>query len=82
MVMEINVIKRDGSTQPFDMEKIVKVVQAAGLRPIDAEDLAKNVSDWVEKQGKDSIKSTEIRDKVFKEFVEFMQECFNIKKTT
>lgn len=65
--MEITVIKRDGSEEPFDMEKIARVAQAAGLRPIDAEEVSKNVADWIEERGSAKIKSTEIRDKVFQE---------------
>jgi len=65
--MEITVIKRDGSEENYDMEKIARVAQAAGLRPIDAEEVSKNVTDWIEERGASKIKSTEIRDKVFQE---------------
>lgn len=61
------VIKRNGEQEPFDPEKIAAVVQAAGLRPIDAAELADKVETWVKKQNKNSLSSLEIRDKVFKE---------------
>ncbi len=64
---EIMVIKRNGNLEPFDQEKIVRVVTAAGLRPIDAAGLAEKVAHWVEKQKNSGVTSIQIRDKVFKE---------------
>lgn len=65
--MAILIIKRNGSEEPYEQEKITKVVQAAGLRPIDAEELAQKVTDWLEKRNKGKVTSIEVRDKVFKE---------------
>lgn len=61
------IIKRDGSTEPYEEEKIVRVVQAAGLRPIDAEELAKKITSWIETENKASVSSIDIRDRVFME---------------
>lgn len=65
--MKVTIIKRDGKPEDFDIEKIARVAQASGLRPVDAEELSKTVADWVESLGKKSITSIEIRDKVFEE---------------
>lgn len=65
--MEIMVKKRNGSLEPFDPEKIIRVTTAAGLRPIDASELAGKVSKWLEEQKKTEVTSIQIRNKVFKE---------------
>jgi len=61
------VIKRNGERELFDADKITRVVSAAGLRPVDASELSDRVASWAQKQGKPSITSLAIRDKVFKE---------------
>ena len=63
----IKVIKRDGSTEYFSSDKIVKVVKAAGLEEEQAKALAENVNKWVIDLKKESISSLEIRDKVLEE---------------
>lgn len=67
--MEIMVQKRNGNLEPFDPEKIVRVTTAAGLRPIDASELAQRVTRWIELHAKtnSTVTSIQIRDKVFKE---------------
>ena len=60
--MQTKVIKRDKSEEPFDQEKIIRVVKAAGLTNTQAKELADYVSNWA--RGKDKITSLEIRDKV------------------
>ncbi|RJR28913.1 hypothetical protein C4564_03740 [Candidatus Microgenomates bacterium] len=65
--MGVLIIKRDDTTEPYEEEKIVRVVQAAGLRPIDAEELAKKITSWIETENKASVSSIDIRDRVFLE---------------
>lgn len=67
MQKEVMVVKRGGSKEPFDPEKISRVVAAAGLRPVEASELAEGVARWVELQDKSEITSIEIRDRVFRE---------------
>lgn len=67
MDKEVTIIKRNGAKELFDPEKITRVVQAAGLRPVDAAELTDKVVAWIEKQSKRQFTSIEIRDKVFKE---------------
>ena len=67
MEKEIKVIKRNGQVEPFEQEKIARVAQAAGLRPIDADEVAKKIAEWVDSTGLSEISSIKIRDKVFEE---------------
>lgn len=64
---DVNIIKRNGAKEPFEAEKIAKVVQAAGLRPVDAAELAERIEKWVNARGKTELTSIEIRDRVFLE---------------
>lgn len=61
------IVKRNGAKEPFDAEKISQVVQAAGLRPVDAAELADRIDRWAKNQTKNELSSIEIRDRVFKE---------------
>lgn len=61
---EIQVIKRDGSVEDFEVEKIIRVVKAAGLSSADAEELGSHMEKWAIEQNKEEISSLEIRDKV------------------
>jgi transcriptional regulator NrdR family protein len=69
--MKIEVIKKDGSVQPFDQVKIAKVVEAAGLTPRQAETVAARVAqwanDWIKIKGQPQITTLEIRWKVIDE---------------
>lgn len=67
MPEELVIIKRNGAKEPFDAEKIARVVQSAGLRPIDAAELADRIDRWAKNQPKNELSSIEIRDRVFKE---------------
>lgn len=73
MNTDIKIIKRDGRSEIFDPDKIIKVVTASGLRPVDAEELAKKISEWVRGLNRVSITSIEIRDQVFKELAKMDQ---------
>lgn len=62
--MDIQVVKRDGSLESFDPDKIIRVVAASGLDPEPAAILASNVTDWIKSLHQDKISSLQIRDKV------------------
>lgn len=62
--MEKTVVKRDGAHEPFDEQKIVRVVRAAGVHEGQAVDLAKSASAWLAKQPGELITSLAIRDVV------------------
>jgi transcriptional regulator NrdR family protein len=60
----ITVIKRDGSKQEYHPDKIIQVLEAAGLEVAQSIQVAQGVTDWIEKQNKSEVTSLEIRDKV------------------
>lgn len=66
-MMRVQVLKRDGSLEPFAAKKIVRVVKAAGLEPPQAVALGKRLDDWVGSLGKKQLSSLEIRDQVLAE---------------
>lgn len=61
---EIQVIKRDGSVEDFEIDKIIRVIKAAGLTDHDAEELGAHIEKWTKEQKKEELTSLEIRDKV------------------
>lgn len=63
-MMELKVIKRDGSTEDFSTDKIRKVVIAAGLTPHQADVLIANLGKWAKMSQKVSVTSLEVRDQV------------------
>lgn len=65
--MDIQVIKRNGSKEAFDAEKIDRVVVASGLSPDKATILVKNIADWVTNLKSGEISSLLLRDKVIEE---------------
>ncbi|OGD86846.1 hypothetical protein A2164_01420 [Candidatus Curtissbacteria bacterium RBG_13_35_7] len=65
--MEIRVIKKGGTSEEFDPDKIARVVTAAGLAPKDGFMIAIEVANWVKKQNKKSIGSYEVRKKIVEE---------------
>lgn len=62
--MSIQVIKRDGSKEDFNSDKISKVCIAAGLEEDQAKILSESVSDWAISTGSEEITSKQIRDQV------------------
>ena len=67
MEKKIKVLKRDGSTEDFDSQKIVRVVIVAGLKPDQAQELLIKINQWVSDLEKETVSSLEIRDKVLQE---------------
>lgn len=65
--MKIQVVKRDGTLENFDQDKIVRVVMAAGLTDAQAQELAAKVSEWVTKLEQEKITSLKLKDKVGEE---------------
>ncbi|MFH2021965.1 MAG: ATP cone domain-containing protein [Patescibacteria group bacterium] len=60
----IKVLKRDGSLENFNQEKIHLVTKAAGLTEEQAKNLTKKAVDWVFSTGKSTVSSLDIRLKV------------------
>ena len=63
-LMQIHVIKRDGSTARFDKNKITRVVKATGLGNIDSKAVALSIEKALLKKGVKKITSIKIRDMV------------------
>lgn len=61
-----SVIKRNGSVEKYDPDKIKRVVMAAGLAEEKAAELVKNVNSWAKRQKKVKVTSLEIKDQVLK----------------
>lgn len=56
------VIKKDGSREAFDIEKIRKVTVTAGLDDAKVNDLCARITKWVDEKG--SVTTPEIREQV------------------
>ncbi|MBL7158860.1 hypothetical protein ISS85_00070 [Candidatus Microgenomates bacterium] len=67
MEKKIKVLKRDGSTENFNPEKIVRVATAAGLKSDQAQALSVKVNQWINDLDQEIVSSLKIRDKVLKE---------------
>ena len=67
MLQAVKVLKRDGSIEEFNHEKIARVVQAAGLETSQAKLLADKIADFVSGNGQGPIPSSQIKDKVVEE---------------
>lgn len=76
--MEIKVVKRDGSEETFQPQKIEKVVKAAGLIEEEAKALAAKITSWVKNLGKPKVTSLEIRDQVISELKVANEYAFNM----
>jgi len=61
------VVKRDGTVEDFDGNKISRVCEALGLSPSQVDVLIKNVSLRVAKLPGDRVSSNQIRDFVINE---------------
>jgi transcriptional regulator NrdR family protein len=63
----MKIIKRDKSIEDFDINKIFRVVQAAGLSEPQAKQLISDINKWIKDNFAVNIPSTMVRDKVFDE---------------
>lgn len=64
--MKIQVVKRDGSLENFERDKIERVTAAAGLSQEQAKELADEIEKWVETSGKNQLTTLQIREQVLK----------------
>ena len=65
--MKIAVVKRDGTLEDFQKEKIEKCLKAAGLTDDQTKSLADKTAKWVKSLGKKQITTFQIRDRVVSE---------------
>ena len=59
----LTVIKRDGTKDTYNPEKIKSVLTAAGLESPDTDNLISNINNWISNQNRE-ITTLEIRDQV------------------
>ena len=62
--MHIIVEKRNGSKEPFDMDKIARVMKAAGLTDEQITMITDQMNQWVKNLQEKNISSLKIRDKI------------------
>lgn len=74
----MKVMKRDNTYEDFNPENIIRVVKAAGLNDNDSKIVADHVNVWIQKLGKESITSLEIRDKVQEELNKINENVANL----
>ena len=71
--MEIQVVKKDGSHQPYNQNKIERVTLAAGLKPEEGKILAQKVTAQIKMLQSDKIESATIRNLVSQELSKINQ---------
>lgn len=76
--MALKVVKRDGSLEDFDQNKIARVVTAAGLDPEAAYKLAEAVAVWAKSLGQNQITTATLRDKVVEELQKVNKYAANL----
>ena len=65
--MKFQVIKKDGTLEDFEKDKIESVTIAAGLSRELAKKLASDIEKWAETSGKNQITTLQIRNQVLLE---------------
>lgn len=78
MAENVKVLKRDGSIEEFDPQKIARVTQAAGLEVDQAKDLSKKVDQWIKGLKQNLVSSLKIRNKVLAELKKVNQHAANL----
>jgi transcriptional regulator NrdR family protein len=78
LAMDLQIIKRDGRVEDFDTEKIKKVVKAAGLSDVEADELSERISKWAHTLNREEVSSLEVRDKVIEELQELDEFAANL----
>jgi len=78
--MKVQIVKRDGTPEKYDPQKIERVVEAAGLNPEEAKILSGKVTNWLVTNKKEKITSLEIRDQVIKELEAVDEYAANLFK--
>jgi len=71
--MAIQVVKKDGKTEPFQRQKIVNACAAVGAPA----DVAASIADEVEKSARDQIPTSEIRTMVLDRLGKIKQDWVN-----
>jgi transcriptional regulator NrdR family protein len=63
--MDIKIVKRDGSIEPFNIDKIIASIARSGVPLGKSEEIAKAVQEWIPSQTVEGkITSNQIRDQI------------------
>jgi len=65
--MNVKVIKRDGTEDKYDPEKVERVVKASGLDEENSKKLSSLITNWIKDQKFTHLTSLQIRDRVVME---------------
>ena len=69
--MEISIVKRDGSQEKFNVDKLITSIAQSGVPLEQSESIATKIQDWISTKASDGkITSNEIRDKIISELSE------------
>ena len=75
--MKFQVVKKDGTLEDFEKDKIERVTLAAGLSQEQAKKLAGDIETWTQNSGKNKITTLQIRDRVVSELGKINQFATN-----
>ena len=75
--MKFQVVKKDGTLEDFEKDKIERVTLAAGLSQAQAKKLAGDIETWAESLGKNQIPTLQIRNQVLSELNNLNQFAAN-----
>jgi len=66
--MDIKIVKRDGSSESFNIDKTITSIAKSGVPLEKSEEIAKNIEKWIPTVAQDGqISSNQIRDKIIEE---------------
>ncbi len=76
--MNATVVKRDGSKEIFNRDKVCGVLMAAGLPQDQAEGITNTVESWIQSNNLEEFKSLELRDKILEELTKVNKEVADL----
>ena len=76
----MKIIKRDKSIEEFDISKITRVVQAAGLSKEQADELTKHIQEWMNALNSDIVVSDSLKEEVSKQIESFNKQAADMFK--
>lgn len=76
--MAKDVVKKDGSVERFDKNKVKRVMVAAGLSDPQADAIAENITSWVKNLQEVRINSFKIRERLISEMKKVNQNAANL----
>lgn len=78
MEKKVQIVKRDGVTEPYSEDKIKRVLLAAGCTSEQAENVIQTVNAWLTEIKKATVTSLEVRDKLLTELPSINETAANL----